>query len=230
MSEQGLIVDKPLKFVGDENNPANVVVEMSGFIQWTGKGGWIEGITFRRPKIAGGLVPSTPMLQMEDNGKINVIKSVFDNEPSTGAVLVLSGSGSKGDWDGVTIRHGGSTGIRMSGQIQLTLQNCTVKGNQIDGMVITNQASIELKKCEVSNNKGYGARFTKGTKGVIIRSYFGSNGKGVLYKETGCTLSCSSNTAIVSVLPGKQIPGFKLTLRDTSGESVIPIRVPSITA
>jgi hypothetical protein len=222
------VVDKPLKFVGDENNRTNVVVELSGSIRWTGKGGWIEGITFRRTKIAGELVPSGPMLYMDGRGKINVIQSVFDNEPSTGAVLVLSGSGSKGDWDGVTIRNGGSAGILMNGQIQLKLQNCMVTGNQIDGLVISNQASIELKQCDVSKNKGYGARFTKGAKAVIIRSFFASNGKGVLSRETGCTISCSSNTAIVSVLPEKQIPGFKLTLRCTNGESASPNQVPSL--
>jgi parallel beta-helix repeat protein len=229
VSEPGLIVDKPLKFVGDENNPTNVVVEMSGSIQWTGKGGWVEGITFRRPKIAGGSVPSTPLLQMEGRGKMNVVQSVFDNEPGTGAVLVLSGSGNKGNWDGVTIRHGGPAGISMSGQIQLQLQNCTIRGNQIDGIVLFNEANIELKKCEVTKNLGYGVRFMKGTKGVIIRSYFASNGKGVLYRETGCTLSCSSNTAIVSVLPKKQIPGFKLTLRGMGCETDIPTQVLSTT-
>jgi parallel beta-helix repeat protein len=225
VSEPGLMVDKPLKFVGDENNRANVIVEVSGSIEWTGKGGWIEGITFRRPKIAGGLVPSTPMLHLVDRGKLNVIQSIFDNEPSTGATLVLSGSGNKGAWDGVTIRHGGSVGVRMSGQTELSLQNCTVKGNAVDGIVMCNQASIELKNCEVSKNKGYGVRFRKGSKGVIVRSHFASNRKGVLYKETGSSLSCSSNTAIVSALPGKQIPGFKLTLRGADNETVIPNQV-----
>jgi parallel beta-helix repeat protein len=230
VSEPGLIVDKPLKFVGDENNRSNVVVEMSGSIRWSGKGGWIEGITFRRPKMTGGLVPANALLHMEDRGKIDVIQSIFDNEPSTAAVLVLSGNGNKGLWDGVTIRHGGTGGIQMSGQIQLTLHNCTISGNQTDGIVMCNEASIELKKCEVSKNEGYGVRLTKGTKGVIVRSYFVNNGRGVLSREPGCNLSCSSNTAMVPVLPWKQIPGFKLILQGMDSETVIPHQVSRVTA
>lgn len=228
VSEPGLIVDKPLKFVGDENNPANVVIEMSGSIHWTGKGGWIEGITFRRPKIVSGSVPSAPMLHMVDKGRINVIQSVFDNEPSTGAVLAFSGTGSKGDWDGVSIRNGGSCGLILKGPIELKLKNCTIKGNHNDGMLVSSQATIELKTCKVSKNEGYGVRFAKGSKGVIIKSHFTGNCKGVLYRETGCNLSCSTNTAIVSILPGKQIPGFKLTLRALNSENAAPNEVSSL--
>jgi hypothetical protein len=87
VNDPGMIIDKPLRLVGDENNPANVVIEMSGSVQWTGKGGWIEGITFRRPKMSSGKeLPSFPMMEVRDSGKLDVIHSVFDNDGSTGPV------------------------------------------------------------------------------------------------------------------------------------------------
>ncbi|KAG7368541.1 hypothetical protein IV203_031284 [Nitzschia inconspicua] len=211
INEPGLIVDKPLKLVGDENNPANVVIELSGSIQWSGTGGWIEGITFRRPKIVSGITPTLPMLEMKDKSKINMIHSVFDNEPSLGCVVALSGTGNKGDLNGIIIRNGGSDGIQMNGQIHLKLTNCTLRGNVGNGMVIDSQSSVELNNCKISENKGYGVRFAKGSTGIILSSHFAGNAKGVLYREMGCNISCSSNTARVSASPGKQIPGFKVT-------------------
>ncbi len=216
MNEAGLVIDKPIKLVGDENNPANVVIEMSGSIQWTARGGWIEGITFRRPKIAGGELPTLPILEVKDNGKIDMIENSFDNDGSTGSVVVLSGSGNKGKWTGVTIRNGGSAGIELDGEMQLNLINCTVQGNQKDGIAISNNASIEMKNCNIMKNKGYGIHLAKGCQGVMQRSHFSGNIKGVLHRETGCSLSCSNNTAIVSV-PVKQIPGFKMTPQNPIG-------------
>merc|ERR1719343_762854 len=107
VNDPGIIVDKPLRFVGDENNPANVVIEMSGSVKWTGAGGWIEGITFRRPKISSGKdLPSFPMLEIGESGKIDIVHSVFDNDGSSGPVGHLSGSGKKGLWHDVVFRNG----------------------------------------------------------------------------------------------------------------------------
>lgn len=117
----GLVFDKPLKLIGDEHNPANVVIEMTGSVKWTGKGGWIEGITFRRPKISSGEIPSSVMLDIGGAGKVDVVHSVFDNDGSSGAVVVASGSGPKGHWHDVVVRNGGSSGIQLEGEVSLSL-------------------------------------------------------------------------------------------------------------
>jgi hypothetical protein len=124
------VFDKPLKLVGDEKNPANVVIEMSGAVQWTGKGGWIEGVTFRRPKISTGTIPSCVMLHIEGEGRVDVVHSVFDNEGSTGAVVAASGSGPKGCWHDVVVRNGGSSGIELEGQVSLELTKVSKKDIQ----------------------------------------------------------------------------------------------------
>lgn len=49
--DPGVTVDFTIKFVGDEHDPAHVVVELSGTVNWKAKGGFFEGITLRRPKI-----------------------------------------------------------------------------------------------------------------------------------------------------------------------------------
>lgn len=222
VSEPGLLVDKPLKLVGDENNPANVVIEMSGSMRWSGQGGWIEGITFRRPKIVSGLVSSAPMLDLCESGSINMIQNVFDNEPNKGTTILLSGTGQKGNFNNVIIRNGWSGGIRMNGPIQLKLTDCTVKGNLSDGVTVGNESALEMTKCKVSRNRGHGIRCAKGSKIAIVKCHFAANAKGVLHRETGCNLSCSGNTATVFTLPGKQIPGFKLSLEKKNGEISTP--------
>ena len=216
-------MEKPIRLVGDENNPSNVVVEISGSLQWSAKGGWIEGITFRRPKLLSRAAASSPMVKIVGDGRIDVIQSVFDNAGSTGHAVVLSGHGNKGNWDGVTIRNGGQTGVFLSGDIRFRLTSSSVKGNTGNGLVAVNNSSIALTKCKVTNNGGCGIRVAKGCRGMISKCHFGGNAKGVLLRETNCSLSCTMNTATVSVMPGKTIPGFKLSLQQPSGgKSAIP--------
>jgi hypothetical protein len=122
VNEPGLSFDKPLKLVGDENNAANVVIEMSGSLEWKAKGGWIEGVTFRRPKMSTGVPISLPMLNMTGEAKMDMINCVFDNDGSTGSVVTISGSGSKGCWNDIIVRNGGSNGIEMEGEVTLELK------------------------------------------------------------------------------------------------------------
>lgn len=211
-----MIIDKPLRFVGDENNPANVVIEMSGSVQWTAKGGWIEGITFRRPKMSSGKdLPTLPMVEVKECGKIDVIHSVFDNDGSTGPVGRLSGSGSKGMWREVVFRNGGSAGIHIDGgdKVEIELTGCTIKGSRSDGLVATNKARFKFHKCIIEDNAGYGIRLcTGGCQAGILESRFKDNIAGVIKKEPHCVVTSSSNTAFLKIKPKRQIPGFKLML------------------
>ena len=115
MSEPGLKFDIPIKLVGDENNAANVVIEMSGSVVWKAKGGWIEGVTFRRPKISSGDPTSHSMLSIVDAGRIDIVHTVLDNEGSTGDAVSISGAGQKGRWQNVSVRGGGGCGITIDG-------------------------------------------------------------------------------------------------------------------
>lgn len=122
VNDLGLIFDKQLKLVGDESNAANVVVEMSGSLEWQAKGGWIEGVTFRRPKISTGAPQSLPMLNMIGEAKMNMINCTFDNDGSSGSVITISGSGPKGSWNNVVVRNGGSNGIELDGEVTVELK------------------------------------------------------------------------------------------------------------
>lgn len=102
-----LIVDFPLKLVGDEGNPSNVIIEMGGTLFWRGKGGWCEGITFRRPKLASEELADKDLLRIEGQGCIHIIHSVLDNESSTGHNVYASGPGKKGSWQNVIVKGGG---------------------------------------------------------------------------------------------------------------------------
>ena len=211
------MIDKPIKLVGDENNPANVVVEMDGSLQWSAKGGWIEGITFRRPKILSGASSTSSMVNIVGAGKIDVIQSAFDNAGSTGNAVIVSGTGNKGNWEGVTVRNGGQTGIFVTGNVRFKMMSCSVKGSTGSAVVVSNTASIELAKCYVVNNGGFGMHVSTGCRSVIVKCHFASNVKGVLMRETNADVSCSMNTAVVAVMPGKSIPGFKLSAPSSKG-------------
>ena len=101
-----LIVDIPLKFVGDENNPSNVTIEMGGSLTWRACGGCIEGVTFRRPKLSSDKSLDRPVLLVDEGAKLKLTNSVLDNEGSLGNVATLIGPGRKGTWTSVLIQHG----------------------------------------------------------------------------------------------------------------------------
>ena len=122
MNEPGLSINFPLKLVGDEHNAANVVIELSGTISWYGKGGWVEGITFRRPKISSGEGSSEDMLRVVDGGKLDMVHSVIDNTGSSGASAVaFEGAGSRGRWFGVTVSGGRDQGVKLDSGARLEL-------------------------------------------------------------------------------------------------------------
>lgn len=87
---EDLTVDIPLRLVGDEHRPSNVIIEMNNgcCITWKGTGGWIEGITFRRPQIASAKPVSQPILRVESQGKLHMYQSAINNEGSSHDVSI----------------------------------------------------------------------------------------------------------------------------------------------
>jgi hypothetical protein len=120
-----MLVEVPLRFIGDEDNPSNVIVEMSGTIVWRTQGGFFEGVTFRRPKISSGELSSRELLRVESKGKLNMVQSVFDNEGSSGNVATLFGPGNKGRWERITVQHG-AVGISMQHGARLELHQVRI--------------------------------------------------------------------------------------------------------
>ena len=164
---------------------------------------------------SGKNLPSSPMLEIKESGKVDMICNVFDNDGSTGPVVNLSGSGKKGKWQDVVFRNGGSVGIHIDGgkKVEVELIGCTIKGNRSDGLMATNKAKFKFTKCTVENNEGYGIRLsTPGCQAELFESRFKDNIAGVIKKEPHCIVTSSSNTAFLTVKPKKQIPGFKLML------------------
>jgi hypothetical protein len=122
VSHPGISINFPLKLVGDEQNASNVVVEMSGTVTWNAKAGWIEGVTFRRPKISGE-GSTDDMLKVANGGRVDINQSVIDNTGSSGASAVaIEGFGSRGRWEGVTIEGGNEQGIKISSGGKLVLE------------------------------------------------------------------------------------------------------------
>jgi hypothetical protein len=101
-----LIVNKPIKIIGDENNPSNVIVEMSGTIVWQGRAGYVEGLTLRRPQISSDKVLDRDLILIEKNGNLTLKNNVLDNEGSYGNVVRLHGPGRKGVWEYVSMQNG----------------------------------------------------------------------------------------------------------------------------
>ncbi len=149
--DPGLIIEKQLRFVGDEHEPAHVVVELSGEITWKANGGWMEGITIRRPRIATGVTPNKDMLTIDSCGRLNMYNCVFDNRGSIGNCISV-GSGATGSEWGKTTISGGS--------------------RENSGLLVGKNAQVELDEVSDSS-KGFGqANDFVSFALVLIMSFF----------------------------------------------------------
>jgi hypothetical protein len=104
INDPGLVINKPLKFVGDENEPAHVILELSGEILWKSSG-WMEGITIRRSSVATG--QNNEILRIVSGGHLDAFNCVFDNSGSVGNCISI-GSDARARWEKITISGGSS--------------------------------------------------------------------------------------------------------------------------
>ncbi len=105
INDPGLVVNSPVRIVGDENEPAHVILEMSGELVWKARGGWMEGVTIRRPRIAAGGTPSNQIMRV-DGGRLNIFNCVFDNSGSIGQCVSVNGNKAGGSWERAIIKGG----------------------------------------------------------------------------------------------------------------------------
>ena len=126
VNDPGLDVRFPLKFVGDESNPSHVIIELSGTIRWYAKGGFLEGITFRRPKISGSKRPQTAeLLTVCEGGKLDMVHSVLDNTGSSGNVVALDRAICR--WEDTTVKGSGDgSGIVVANNSSFELISVSV--------------------------------------------------------------------------------------------------------
>ncbi len=120
--EPGLNVTFPLRFIGDEHDPSHVIIELSGTVEWSGKGGWMEGITFRRPRMSADQTGA--ILRLHSGGRIDMGVCILDNEGSQGPVAIVTGEKSGGMWSSMQIKGSeASDGAIVEGGATLGLQN-----------------------------------------------------------------------------------------------------------
>ena len=105
--KSGLVVDKPVKLVGDEDN-LKVALEVSGGIEWRARGGYFEGLTLHRPSIASGKAEQNDMLTVAPNCRLDMFRCVVDNAGGDGN-CILVGDGARCHSEEVRI-CGASTG------------------------------------------------------------------------------------------------------------------------
>ena len=105
---EDIVVEHPLRFVGDEFHPTNVIIEMNNgsCLEWRAKGGWIEGITFRRPQIASSKLISEPIIRLNSCSKQHMYECTVDNEGSDHKVAVEIRSGGYLSLKRVSVRAG----------------------------------------------------------------------------------------------------------------------------
>ena len=157
VKEPGLKINVPLRIVGDEKDPSHVTIELSGTVVLDGANAWMEGVSFRRPRIASGEVKSQEILRIINGGRFDMFNCVLDNEGCGGNVAKLSGM-SNGRWGQVQVCGGEkeSFGLWVEGGSSVDLKKCRITHNHGGGVQGCHQASISMRNCYVNTNEGVG--------------------------------------------------------------------------
>ena len=221
VSEPGLNVKMPIRIIGDEHDPAHVIVELSGVVQWSGKGGWIEGVTFRRLRMAKG--ESNEILRVHSGGRVDMSECVLDNEGSEGSVAVVNGAGSTGRWFNTHIRGSeAGAGVLIESGGSLDLRKCTISNNHGHGLSCNGGSTFRIKECTLQGNSGSGLHLHGESKGQLEKCRFVRNGS-IFDKESGCSCApCTGNVAIVSSAH-RAVPGFRIVSEDGQNDKAVPI-------
>jgi len=153
INDPGLVVNKPIKFVGDEHEPAHVILELSGEITWRSSSGWMEGMTIRRPRIATGVTSSNEILRIESGGRLDMFHCVFDNRGSIGNCVSV-GSDAGGRWVNTSIKGGSKdkNGLFLKTNAKVELTDCIICDNDGVGIFCEDSEDLALNNCSVERN------------------------------------------------------------------------------
>jgi len=78
MNESDIEISVPIKLVGDDKDPSNVIIEVNGTITWSSRLGCVEGVTFRRPRISVDAIHDKPILKLLSKCKLNLCQCIID--------------------------------------------------------------------------------------------------------------------------------------------------------
>mmetsp|Transcript_20703 Transcript_20703/g.31870 ORF Transcript_20703/g.31870 Transcript_20703/m.31870 type:complete len:437 (+) Transcript_20703:1-1311(+) len=208
-------VDFPLRFVGDEHDPSHVVIELSGTVTWHGKGGWIEGVTFRRPKISSGANPSKEILRVENGGQVDIVHSVMNNRGNEGAVILVQGLQSKTRCVDVEVKGSEGDGVVILSGGNIDLDQCAIYENGRSGLICMDSSKFKMDRSKVERNGGIGVELNGNSSGIITQCRFFYNNNGLLQKDSGSLLTeCGENEYTLSSKLGSELTkpfvGFSL--------------------
>ncbi len=99
-----LFINNPLRIIGDEKDPSHVVIEVSGSIYWNASNGYIEGVTFRRPRISSGEQEALNILIIGKDSKLTTNRCVIEGNAGG---MELQSNGECANGNGIVLHENG---------------------------------------------------------------------------------------------------------------------------
>jgi hypothetical protein len=132
INDPGVVIDKPIKLIGDEHEPAHVILELRGEIVWQSSGGWMEGLTIRRSSFAKEISHNNEILRIDSGGRLDLFNCVFDNRGSVGNCTSI-GIGAKVRWEKATISGGSENkcGLHVASNAAVDLISVSVEPTRV---------------------------------------------------------------------------------------------------
>jgi len=168
LNDPEISVKHLIRTIGDEKDPSHVVVEVSGNIEWKASNGYLEGITFRRPRISTNVQDSPDMIKILGNsslimthcvleGSIRNKQAVLNCSTLHGHGILIKDNGKLtmiesrvSNNPGAGIVHGG----KGEGGSKITLIRSSIKHNRGPGIIISKPNVLEMEDCGIIDNEG----------------------------------------------------------------------------
>ncbi|KAJ8605217.1 hypothetical protein CTAYLR_000458 [Chrysophaeum taylorii] len=147
-----LLVDKAIRILGDQEEPARCVVELGGALRWRATSGALVGLTLRRPRASRA---ATAAVVVEHAGRLCAARVCVDNEGAGGAAFVVA-------------THAFAY-----------LSRCRVSGAKASALLVAGAAAID--RCALVQNKGAGLFLLHQSAAVVADSWLGPNDAASVY-------------------------------------------------
>jgi len=138
VNESELSINFPLRIIGDEKDPSHVVIELSGTVAWNGDKGFVEGVTFRRPRMNLDEKKANELIRIGVGGRVEFAKCAVEGTREKVATASLS--------------EFKECGFLVKGK--LILNDSAISNVQGNGVECMNNSSVSLLGSRIVGNSG----------------------------------------------------------------------------
>jgi hypothetical protein len=175
---EDLVVKRRVRLIGDVMEASRAVVELSGSVVWTARGGLLQMLTLRRPRAC----PHAAACLAVRGGALEVVACIVNNEGGAGAAVQVGEKGALFAY-GTTVQGApaGAAGVAVVGA-GAALLGCELTKNRGPGLLVAGRGGAVAIDCRVTENQGAGVHLLARAVAVLEHNDLTGNAGGSLHR------------------------------------------------